>query len=60
MSEVKCKYCDEVDFWKKQINASDEMVCQLVIKNKRTEGALTTKPYDLNYCPICGRKLEEE
>ena len=52
-----CECCEEIEYWEEDINKSKEMYVQIVIKNKRNSGTLTTQMFDLNYCPMCGRKL---
>lgn len=54
-----CECCDEIEFWKENINKSKEMKCKLVIRNKNNTGTITTEAFDMNYCSMCGRKLGE-
>lgn len=54
-----CECCNEIGFWKECVNKSKVITCKLVIKNKDNRGTITTKAFDLNYCPMCGRKLGE-
>ena len=54
-----CECCKEIEFWKENINKSKEIKCKLIIRNKDNRGTITTEPFSLNYCPVCGRKLVE-
>lgn len=54
-----CKCCEEIEFWKENINKSKEIKCKLIIRNKNNRGTITTEPFTLKYCPTCGRKLVE-
>lgn len=63
-----CKCCELIEFWKSQ--KSEYADYKLFAKisqygwkkgERKTKGqqrsTITSKAYDLNYCPICGRKL---
>lgn len=52
-----CECCEEIDYWKEDSidKEGTEILSQIVIKRKRS--SLTTQTFDLNYCPMCGRKL---
>jgi len=65
-----CKCCDEIDFWENKAIRSDyiedKMFTRLSIYSWRkgirkikqnADGVITSKDFDLNYCPMCGRKL---
>lgn len=61
-----CRCCEIIDFWKSQLKKNDKMFSKIAIYGwqegqKRIKGNesfnYTTKAYDLNYCPQCGRKL---
>lgn len=65
----KCICCEEIEFWK-QMNKDKEKFedkyyaqicvctyCKDTSIMKKPKGKITTKPYSLNYCPKCGRKL---
>lgn len=54
-----CKCCEEIEFWKENINKSKEIKCKLIIRNKNNKGTITTESFSLKYCPTCGRKLVE-
>lgn len=69
-----CKCCDEIAFWKKSnkekqnSNLTSKIFVKLSIYTWRKDerkikgnqsSTITTKAYDLNYCPMCGRKLKE-
>ncbi len=55
-----CKCCEEIEFWKQNVNKSKEMKCKLVIRNRDNTGTINTKAFDLKFCPECGRKLGAE
>lgn len=54
-----CKCCEEIEFWKQNINKSEEIKCKLVIRNKHNTGTITTRAFNLNYCSMCGRKISK-
>lgn len=65
-----CKCCDEIEFWEKHRadrNKFKEKIFakiskyswrkeQRAIKGEQIS-TITSKAYDLNYCPMCGRNL---
>ena len=70
----ECKCCHEIEFWKdanletdKKAGCSHKIFACITsygwrkgerrIKGKQ-HSVITSKAYDLNYCPTCGRKLE--
>ena len=68
-SEKMCKHCDS-DWEKPLFELDNEDGQVLVIKKYHSENLLYLKTYgqlgdlelayDINYCPICGRKLGED
>lgn len=67
---IKCKTCEEIDFWKNQI--SDYVDYKLFAKisqygwrkGKRKikgnqDSAITTRAFDLKYCPTCGKRVNK-
>lgn len=52
-----CECCEEIEFWKEDINKDSEILSQIVIKRKRS--SLTTQTFELNYCPECGQDLKQ-
>ena len=64
----KCKCCEEIEFWKNQ--KSDIVEYKLFAKlsqygwkigERKIKGnqisTITTRAFDLKFCPMCGRKL---
>lgn len=65
-----CKCCKEIEFWKEHKNDTKKFKEKLfakisiytwlkeqrAIKGKQVS-TITTKAYDLKYCPKCGRRL---
>ena len=68
-----CKCCDEIEFWKetkkeeaKRGIVESKLFAKISIYSWRKgekkikgnqSGTITSKAYNLNYCPMCGRKL---
>ena len=52
-----CECCEEIEYWEEDINEPKEMKVRIVIE--RNKSRLNTQSFDLNYCPMCGRKLGE-
>ena len=65
-----CKTCEEIEFWLN--NKSDILDYKLFVKfsqygwyksDRKVKGkqksTLTSKAFDLNYCPTCGKKIEK-
>lgn len=65
-----CKCCEEIDFWKYKAIKSDFVEEKIFAKlsiyswkkgtrkiKQNANGVITSKAYNLNYCPTCGRKL---
>ena len=65
-----CKTCEEIKFWLN--NKSDILDYKLFVKlsqygwyksDRKVKGkqksTLTSKAFDLNYCPTCGKKIEK-
>lgn len=64
--EKDCNFCEELEFWKEQEKEElkYDYLAKLGIYTYRKDnmtlnpkGTITSKPYSLNYCPMCGRKL---
>lgn len=61
-----CKCCKEIKFMmmlEDLITTADtkakvQLVERTYKKNKSLSGTVTLAEYDLNYCPMCGKKLE--
>ena len=65
-----CKTCEEIKFWqdhrkkdfKEKIFAKISVYTwskkQKAIKGKEL-GTITTRAFDLNYCPTCGKKIKD-
>lgn len=63
----ECNFCEELEFWKQQENTKKfkyDYLTKLGIYTYRKDnmtlnpkGIITSKPYSLNYCPMCGRKV---
>ncbi len=46
-----CKCCEEIEFWKENIDNRQQMKSRIIIKSSRSE--ITTEMFDLKYCPMC-------
>lgn len=66
--ENECKCCEEIEFWRNQ--KSDVVEYKLFAKlsqygweigERKIKGkqisTITSRAFDINYCPMCGRKL---
>lgn len=68
-----CNCCKEINFWKEnslnkqgfkekifaKISVYTWKKQQRAIKGEQIS-TITSKAFNLNYCPMCGRKLEED
>lgn len=58
-----CKFCDELASWKEchdnpEYKKSKYIYgCMLYMHMKDRKGSITSRPFDLNYCPMCGKKI---
>ncbi len=61
-----CKCCDEIEFIKNYLTIPEKIKhkfqAQIVKKSykknqRKPSGIIHFSSYDLNYCPMCGRKL---
>lgn len=64
-----CDFCNEIAEWKElrkeydYKGIKDIFKCKLAIetyKGKRFTGTVTSKSYELRFCPMCGRNLATE
>lgn len=66
----KCKTCEEIEFWETEKPNQKEFKSKLFAKISRYTwhksqiarkgdqiSDITSKAYDLNYCPTCGTKI---
>lgn len=53
-----CEFCDEIRSWKEKFG-DDECIygSQLYMYRKYKAGSLTSRPYDIKYCPMCGKRI---
>lgn len=53
-----CEFCDEIRSWKEKFG-DEECVygTQLYMCRKDKPGSLTSRPYDIKYCPMCGKRI---
>ena len=70
---MNCKCCDEIEFWRqqnkkheKELDITRKIFAKVSIYTWRKDvrkikskncGIITSRTYNLNYCPECGRKL---
>ena len=61
-----CEFCDEIESWKNvdrfSQNARYIYKCRLTretLINSRPSGTIEGKKHNVNYCPLCGRKITE-
>ena len=61
-----CKCCEKIEFWKLNKKETDKIFARIAIYGwhegeRRIKGNecfnYTTRAYDLNYCPKCGKKV---
>lgn len=72
---MKCEFCENLEFQKVLDSANNEIINAYSVafvvrswteaKGEERAGRITDyrdkgKGYQLNYCPECGRKIEEE
>ena len=64
-----CKCCETIKWWRRNKDKNDKLFSKIAVYGwregeRRIKGRqnfdYTTKAYELNYCPMCGRKLEEK
>ena len=68
----KCKTCEEIEFWETEKPNQKEFKSKLFAKISRYTwhksqiarkgdqiSDITSKAYDLNYCPTCGTKISD-
>lgn len=53
----ECEFCKNLDAWKKNLTAKYVYGCMLYAYMKDRKGSITSQPFDLNYCPVCGKKI---
>lgn len=58
LKDSSCKCCEEIEFWKENIDNRQQMKSRIIIKSSRSE--ITTEIFDLEYCPSCGKKIGGE
>lgn len=70
----QCEFCERLEWMKKHDRRSKKELKEIHGRNyyphykaklytyytseNRTTGSLTSRPYKLNYCPVCGKKLK--
>jgi hypothetical protein len=62
-----CEFCDELKNWK-TLERFDQRAryiyqCKLIRKTMvetRAAGSIEGTPHNVNYCPMCGRKVTED
>lgn len=58
-----CKFCDELASWKECHDNPERKKnkyiygCMLYMYMKDRKGSIASRPFDLNYCPTCGKKI---
>ncbi len=56
-----CEFCKELEAWKKKLEKKKyEYGCMLYACQKNKPGSITSSPFELNYCPVCGKKAAGE
>nr|DAG31834.1 MAG TPA: MqsA [Caudoviricetes sp.]DAH67885.1 MAG TPA: MqsA [Caudoviricetes sp.]DAU86168.1 MAG TPA: MqsA [Caudoviricetes sp.] len=56
-----CEFCKELEAWKKKLEKKKyEYGCMLYACQKNKPGSITSSPFELNYCPVCGKKIAGE
>lgn len=57
----ECEFCKNLDAWEKNLAARKiikyEYGCMLYVCRRHMKGSITSQPFDLNYCPVCGKKI---
>jgi hypothetical protein len=58
-----CKFCDNLASCKEYYDNPECKKskyiygCMLYMHMKDRKGSITSRPFDLNYCPTCGKKI---
>lgn len=58
-----CKFCDNLASCKEYYDnlecKNNKYIygCMLYMYMKDRKGSITSRPFDLNYCPMCGKKI---
>lgn len=52
----ECDFCKKVKFWKENTEQC-RFGCMLHMRPENATGSVTTSPYKINYCPVCGKKI---
>lgn len=53
----ECEFCKNLDVWKKNLTVKYEYGCMLYVFQRHMKGSIASQPFDLNYCPVCGKKI---
>ena len=60
---IMCKFCDNLASCKEYYDnpecKKNKYIygCMLYMYMKDRKGSITSRPFDLNYCPTCGKKI---
>lgn len=55
-----CICCEEIKMWKNKFGSNFNYGCQLYATKKDSKVSVTSWPFNLKYCPVCGQQVAEE
>ena len=54
-----CKFCDELNILKNNF-VGYKYGCQIYATSYYTKAGVTSQPFDLNWCPVCGKGIRKD
>ena len=54
-----CKFCDELNILKNNF-VGCKCGCQIYATSYYTKAGVTSQPFDLNWCPVCGKGIKPD
>lgn len=54
-----CKFCDELNIFKNNF-VGYKYGCQIYATSYYTKAGVTSQPFDLNWCPVCGKGIKSD
>lgn len=54
-----CKFCDELNILKNNF-VGYKYGCQIYATSYYTKAGVTSQPFDLNWCPVCGKGIKSD
>ena len=56
---IMCKFCDELNILKNNF-VGYKYGCQIYATSYYTKAGVTSQPFDLNWCPVCGKGIKKD